>query len=197
MPDEAQRILGTAPNAVAMLGEIIRRHGLGNDVSVALLHRHYSILPSEKIVLRRDGSELIIEPCQNTDIKCVPFLWKLEASPNASWLPLEFIEESKDSRVIKRRADYVMQSTAFLGEVAHTLRKLKIADVLGIAVSLEGMITLKEGEVLSEETDEVRRISSLKPFHAGSLADSHTVETLWSVASVNPQPVAIYPHCRA
>ncbi|QFS51535.1 hypothetical protein [Nostoc sphaeroides] len=90
----ARQCLEKHKDALREAGAVICKHGLQQKVGLALLHKHFDLLPHERLIENIEDSKVYINPIIGVDDAAIlPYLWKLNytnVTQNSSWFPLEF-----------------------------------------------------------------------------------------------------------
>ncbi len=164
-----------------VLGEIICRYNFEEHFGVTLLHKHFSILPGERLIKHFVGNRAYIRPySQPISDNAVPCVWKFERNQTTgvqSFCPLEFVDTTH--RAFRGRADaqIFVSSEAFLAEISAALCALNSENVFGLCTHHgDGEIVLGDGEILLETTDYMNRVLTLAP---AAKTSTETTETTW------------------
>jgi hypothetical protein len=100
--NEAKDLLNQHRRKLTDLGKVIIAHNMHEKVGVSLLHKHFDLLETEKLVEKFSKNDVSVEPRKSEDLgNIVPYLWKLDSfneNKLPSYLPLEFIEVSSTTK---------------------------------------------------------------------------------------------------
>ncbi|MCH8029739.1 MAG: hypothetical protein IH874_07395 [Candidatus Dadabacteria bacterium] len=163
---KAQLALNEA--AIKPLGEVIRAHGLGNKVSVSLLHKHFNLYEDELLVRNFENNALEIKPESGTGHRTLPYMWsfsKLRAEDDLSVYPVEFIGKKDETAEYANIADSVLENEAFLKDFSAKLKELHVENTFGLSLIPHGLFQIPAKHTLFE-TDDIsnRRLNiSMKP----------------------------------
>eukprot|EP00808_Paulinella_micropora_P000449 g49024.t1 len=153
--------------ALTALTEVIRQFGMEEVVGVQLLHRHFALAPSEKLLERNseDGKTSVSSPVEVSQLSsaptlCTPRIFALKTtplSPSASttnsatslegWAPCEFTTEPAAAKLSKA----LFANTDFLHTYAKTLVGLNLQDVLGLGLMDPVMLRLLKQQQLQQQ----------------------------------------------
>lgn len=104
--------------SLAVLGDIICKNGLENDIGVNLLHRHFELASHEALVKTVFDEYAVISPKDSID-SSVPYIFKAHGD---KFLPTEFIsvdshfyERVKSKQKILENCDELQQALFSLG----------------------------------------------------------------------------------
>jgi hypothetical protein len=173
--------LDSRRGCLQVLGEIICRFGFQEHIGISLLHKHFAILPHERLVKCFVGNNAYIRPYpQLIADNVVPYLWRFyynQATGVQSIYPLEFVDTTLRAFRGRTDAQKLLSSEMFLAEFSATLHALNLENVFGLCtLHGKGEITLSDEETLLETTDHMRRILTLAP---AAKTSTETVETSW------------------
>jgi hypothetical protein len=116
----ARDLLGQAPNNMAELGAIVRRHGLQKQVGICLLHKHFDLADNERLVEEFEGNNACVRPTAEYS-DAIPYMWKVEqdrVSGEWVWFPLEFVRVTDAVAATVERSEAVVNNAEFLKEIA-------------------------------------------------------------------------------
>ncbi|MER3434672.1 MAG: hypothetical protein C4288_14920 [Leptolyngbya sp. ERB_1_1] len=119
------------------LGTVICRHNLQQKVGLALLHKHFDLVPNERLVEQTAHHTISITPvCNPDDATIAPYLWKMatDSVGEHSWFPLEFQDTLEATPDSLNTAETLEANQAFLQEMAVKLQELNLEDVFGISI---------------------------------------------------------------
>lgn len=166
-------------------GWMLKKFELHRVVGLALLHRHFSMDHTERLVERLDYDDFvsITSPRDVSSGHLVPHLLKVGTSDKSGqyhWQPLEFVEQDDARNLCERGLQEVLKNAAFLDNFAKLLEVRNAISVLGISV-LHGREKLlrSQSEVLVEGPGAVKRTLRLAPSeedHPDVLAG---IQTVW------------------
>jgi len=149
---------------VYTLGSIILKHDMESDVGVWLVHKHFDLLPNEKIVStvapsKSAAHELVLDvtprtvianaaqethphaedaPMISSTCPLIPHLFKL--SNSGVWSPMQFLSSSAETTVVSDRAMKLMAAQEFLQEYAAALLVMGVQNELGLSLKIEDVI---------------------------------------------------------
>ena len=87
---DAKKEIEALRPSLAILGDIICKNGLENDIGVNLLHRHFELSPHEALVKTVYDEYAVISPKNSVD-SSVPYIFKVRET---GFFPTEFISVS-------------------------------------------------------------------------------------------------------
>ncbi|MDH5670048.1 MAG: hypothetical protein OEY86_18775 [Nitrospira sp.] len=175
-PVQANNLLRDIPDAIHQLGEVIRKHGLENDLRIRLLHKHYSLDRDEIVVAKIEENQILIRPRKQKDCAARPTAWMFHKS---EWRPFEFMEEADGGSVLAEQTERIKQAPGFLREFSQKAQDMNLANVLGIALLLSGVIAMPTGYVWHENTDEASRTSTVELADKG-IRGPNIIDTYWA-----------------
>jgi hypothetical protein len=167
------------------LGDLIIAHGLASTVGVALLHRHYTLTPSERLtrVFTSHGINTRAEAYRGQDL--LPCIWRLNSRTSPPvFSPIEFVAITLTTEHIRADVLRIGSSAEFLAEAAELIQVLAIADVFGLA-SLAAWRSDGEpkASMLYEHTDHTCRTSYLTKSTPSAELLTSAINTLWAFES--------------
>jgi hypothetical protein len=173
----AKRLLLGAHCHITCLGEVIVRHKLHETLGVSLLHKHFDMLATERLVRRSDIEKRIVKtrPVASSRRELAPYLWKVRwgRGGKPELAPLEFLAESEPS-------DHLRVDEAFLGEFAEVLHLHGVENVFGLATLDILRVPVSPEEIRVETTDSERRILTVVPDDRATLDVDQLTETFWT-----------------
>ncbi|MCH8032263.1 MAG: hypothetical protein IH950_00715 [Bacteroidetes bacterium] len=161
------------------VGKIIRSHRLEGIVGLCLLHSHFEIAVTERLIQAHVGSQLRTTPREIEDNLVEPYIWKFSLSHDGAGskymiTPMEFVD--KNLSLATSYFTILMEKQDFLDEVADELSKLNMLDRIGICllhecetlgidsgVVIETIHIENERAQVLEAADKSTEISSLIP----------------------------------
>jgi len=160
---------------VYTLGSIILKHDMESDVGVWLVHKHFDLLPNEKIVSTVAPSkathELVFDvtprtvianaaqeshphaedaPIISSNCPLIPHLFKL--SNSGVWSPMQFLVDAETTE-ISSRAMKLMGAQEFLQEYAAALLAMGVQNELGLSLKIDDAIGSDTTMATLETTD--------------------------------------------
>ena len=178
------------------LRRLIIKHGLNNDVAITLLHKHYRLKPGEVNVGQMKEGEITTTPRKIVSTGSIPWLWKSVGKGKIDWLPVQYIKEPSSSKTLAKRAKKLSHCVRFWTEATKVIQRYHLADILGLALILNGPIALSDFRILSEDTDIYARRSITRLIDRQP-EQSKGVYTLWTVAEgTDPPPSTICGQCK-
>lgn len=170
---------------IALLGQLICDHGLHDIVGVSLLHKHFEIHPTERIVRSfKDAKCAIMTPKIKDEAELFPYVWRFSAgNKGCGFYPLEFCEyfDYRKRRIARAHLIHLQQSTAFLSKFAEVLVNNNLDQIFGLSgLHARVQFDLQRGYTLLELTNERDRILTLeKKTQQDVQALEGTTQTLW------------------
>ncbi|MBD2303175.1 glycerol-3-phosphate ABC transporter substrate-binding protein [Nostoc sp. FACHB-190] len=181
--DTAKTKLLEVEKILPELGCIIRKYDLQEKIGICLLHKHFNIDETERLVENFQDGKFYSRPVKyNNELCLVPHTWKLEILSNNvfNWYPLEFgYRNNLDLPII--------DNLDFFVEMSLTLSTLNMEDTFGVTVLHRDFITLDRDEILIETSDDSQRVlivSSVKKSIVDKDKDLLT-QTIWKFSSNN------------
>ena len=149
---------------VYTLGSIILKYNMENDVGIWLAHKHFDLLPNEKIVStvapsKSAAHELVLDvtprtvianaaheshphaedaPIISSTCPLIPHLFKL--SNSGVWSPMQFLSSTAETTGVSDRAMKLMGAQEFLQEYAAALRCMGVQNELGLSLKIDDAI---------------------------------------------------------
>lgn len=166
------------------LGDVIRRHGLNQQIGISLLHKHFDLAPEERLVEEFEDNHAYIRPTAEC-ADSLPYMWKLEQdeqSGEATWIPLEFVRRT-DAAEVSERAATVAQNPTFLRELAEKLADLGVTNLFGFSVLHRDTIHVAEGNILVESTDDDARVLMFSALPRTAVDPKTLTQTLWKFSA--------------
>jgi hypothetical protein len=182
---QAQANLGVVHDSLAVFGRVLQRHGLSNDVGLALLHRHFDlefdeILVETVIPLKSEsiGSPRVV----GGSAKALPHLFRTVFDPTSGdyvWYPTEFVDAQHDDGTLAARYANFAAHAEFLKDMADVLQAEGALDAIGLSL-FHGRekIFCDDDEVLVESTDDIERTLVMRPGKCSAVNVTST-PTLW------------------
>ena len=186
------------------LGKVICKYNLEQKVGVALLHKHFNLMPGERLVEQFTDDTVNIAPISNPDDNAIiPYMWKFDSDNplKQSWFPLEFQYQSKTTVDKFNIAKIIEAETEFLQEMAVKLQELNLENVFAISVLHREAIALKEGQIRLETTNHTERLLTIAAVDRDSIEAQNITETLWYFTADSDFEVSgmceshCYSHC--
>jgi hypothetical protein len=188
LPDfwTARHSLDRTKKDLKELGEIICDHGFHEHIGIALLHRHFYILPNERLIKYFVGKNAYIMPhAQPINDNVIPYLWKFDrnlATGIGSFYPLEFVDPTQGASKCRADAQKFVGSEPFRAEFSARLCALGLENIFGPStLHANGNLAPSDGEILLETTDLSNRVLTLAPAAKTSI---ETTETSWKFVLV-------------
>lgn len=156
------------------------------SIGVCLLHKHFDLAPTERLVERAAGARSVVEPVPApASESIVPYLWKVEvAGADYCLAPLEFMERND---ALAARLDAVKANPEFVSQLVAAIAP--VASLLGVFMLHRDHILAVDGSSM-EYTDEEKRRLVLAPLSdkstADEFADGHpkeSTQTVWTFGS--------------
>jgi len=178
--EQAQIVEELAPQ----LGNIICRHGLQDVFGVTILHNHFKMGDSEKLV-RRFASEtccLAIAEKNSAD-STIPYIWKFDSS-NRGMIPLEFcVLRYRDLDVYNAHASHMNRKQLFFNEFRERLQDLDAINLVGLfGLFANEPFSLNNNQTLMEDTFERDRYTktTVREKFTRENYPSDVIKTLWT-----------------
>lgn len=184
---DAKQSLAQHKNTLGELGTVICKHGLQQKVGLTLLHKHFDLLPHERLIESVGDNKMYINPVAGVDEEAIlPYLWKFSSevsaknfTQNPSCFPLEFQYKSAAKPDDIEAIQALMANSNFLEDIAIKLRDFGLEDVFGLSILHREAIAISEGEVLVETTDHETRCLTLAAVNSRDVCKEELTETLW------------------
>lgn len=194
----ARDLLSQAPDNMAELGAIVRRHGLQKQVGICLLHKHFDLADNERLVEEFEGNNAYVKPTAEYS-DAIPYMWKVEqnrVSGEWVWFPLEFVRVTDAVAATLERSEAVVNNSEFLNEIASKLSELGMTEMFGISILHRDAIKISEGEILVESTDDEARVLTFSSVRREDIDASTLTQTLWQFPHAEGFEVgAMCSHC--
>ena len=126
--NQAQENLDVLRDSLAIFGRVLHRHGLSNDVGLALLHRHFDLASDEILIetvipskSESIGSPRVVEGSS----KVLPHLFRAVFDPSLGdyvWYPTEFVDAQHDDGTLAARYAKFVAHAALLKDMADVLQ---------------------------------------------------------------------------
>jgi hypothetical protein len=170
--------------ALDSLGDVVCRHGLHTEVGISLLHRHFELLPHERLVRVHQGETFSSEPrAVAAAIDLVPCSWKVGRHPETGewrYHPLEYARATGPGMGYRICRDRILSKEDFLSEMAEKTWELDVADLFGIAIIPLGFTKRVDDEVLLEKQDLVRRVNTSNRALMSDFGSRMNIPSLWA-----------------
>src|SRR5215210_4126711 len=131
----ARQAVPANEDKIASLGEVICQHGLAEVVGVSLLHRHFDLKDSERLITGYVENGWSAKPEVVSDDEVRPFMWKLERNDQANgweWVPIEFFRRNALLADEEAQSDTLVRSADFLNSMAARIVEVGVPDNFGI-----------------------------------------------------------------
>ena len=182
---DARNGVAAAKSSLRNLGDVICRHQIHEFVGVCLLHKHFDLKYSERLVRIVDMNQATSTPREAGFEHCVPFSWKLDPSSDRSvdtFRPLEFFVAAESSGAARRVAE--LSSTLvgmheFWYDIAAVFRQLELQDVLGLSILNQQFLEKQPDEAFLETTNDRNRVLTLRPAPKSAVERPSIIETQW------------------
>ncbi|PZV18575.1 MAG: glycerol-3-phosphate ABC transporter substrate-binding protein [Leptolyngbya sp.] len=179
--ESAREQLEDKKDLLPELGDVIRRHGLNQQIGISLLHKHFDLTHEERLVEEFADNHAYIKP--STDCNdSLPYMWKLEQDEQSGerlWVPLEFVDSMATAATTVEQATVVANNPLFLKELAEKLSDLNVADLFGFSVLHRDEIHVAAGNILVESTDEDARVLTFSALPREKVDPTTLTQTLW------------------
>lgn len=121
-------------DSIEILGDIIVKHGLHNDIGIVLLHRHFDITEDEILVEQVDSKQSVTQPIliADADPSVIPHSFMMTST--FKWAPYEFTGACVDSA---RKLANVFSNSDFLAEIQQKMVDLSLNQVYGLQIRYE------------------------------------------------------------
>ncbi len=168
------------------LGQIICDYRLETTIGLALLHQHFALTATERLVEKfydYDNYTQAIPVRLRQGWKVAPYLWKLE---HDQWYPIEFCQPSllPPDFSLARFSDC-------LQHLAEQLTLLRLTNLLGITVLHRHIIKLQRDELLVEQCDPQARMLRWSGMTSNLVAPTTKLTpTVWQFAHLGTEMVA-------
>lgn len=178
--EAARDQLGQSQDVLPELGEVIRQHGLNQHVGISLLHKHFDLAETERLVEEFADNHAYIKPTTDcTDL--LPYMWKVEQDQTQQWhwVPLEFVRRTDAVTAAVERAAAVADNPAFLQDLAAKLAELGMTERFGFSILHRDAIQVAPGEILVESTDDDARVLTFSALPRTDVDPTTLTQTLW------------------
>ncbi|MBD2200859.1 MULTISPECIES: glycerol-3-phosphate ABC transporter substrate-binding protein [Calothrix] len=184
---DAKQSLAQHKNTLGELGAVICKHGLQQKIGLTLLHKHFDLLPHERLIESVGDNKIYINPIAGVDEEAIiPYLWKFSSefsgenlAQNISYSPLEFQYKSTATTDNIEAVQALMANSNFLEEIAMKLQNFGLEDVFGLSILHREAIAIAKGEILVETTDHEKRCLTLTAVNSNDVCKEELTETLW------------------
>jgi len=197
--DKAEDLIQQFKTSLPILGEIIFSHGLTDTVGICMLHKHFNMEPSERLLEKIDGHVSTAFPVALEDIPsdAVAYTWKVYGdSETGVWVPLEYVT---GCTLAETRLAAVMANKQFLSEMRSALLNMNLHWLLGLGVLHRDAIhNADPNRSIMETTDEQNRILTVQPESTvvnSILENSRVSTTLWRFQLASPVADQGCCHC--
>lgn len=197
--EDARARLKSAIGKMEELGDIIRHYGVSKSVGVSLLHKHFELLPNERLV---EGvaleNNLQCKPAiLESEESISPYMWKVEKKPDGSmrFYPLEYLWNGHSVfNNISPRMSFLHNET-FLESFALKLIELEVDSLFGLSVLHRECIKVGKDEMLVETTDDAERTLLFSAVPIGTYAPESLTQTLWQFDALGSVRYQDCNHC--
>lgn len=137
--DRVKLTKGYDKSVLPTLGAVISKYGLENKVIISLAHRHFDLLPQEKMVADFDmkSRQWTSWPVMLDESKLIPWNWKIALNPvtgDFSWFPLDFLYDFQKFDPEKKLVNEIMCNQPFLNELSNAIAENGAEAVFGLAL---------------------------------------------------------------
>ena len=195
--ETARDRLETTKDNLPTLGDVIRQHGLNQQVGISLLHKHFNLNNDERLVEEFADNHAYIRPTTDS-ADSLPYMWKLEQALSGewSWVPLEFVRREDADATFSDRVAAVTQNQAFLNDLAAKLSELGMANLFGFSILHRDTIHVAEGNILVESTDDDARVLTFSALPRSEVKPETLTQTLWKFPETSGiEAVSECSHC--
>jgi hypothetical protein len=150
---------------IPKFGEIIKRCGWEENITISLVHRHFNLFTFEKMIADFDMQicEWKSMPKIIDENKLIPCSWKINFDiENNRWalFPLDFLIDSDKFTIEKEIVKKLFEDFTFLEELANAITKENAQNVFGISLLMSRFNDSSSSDmVMFEENDKTSRIS--------------------------------------
>lgn len=156
-------------NAAAhSVGALLRKYKLNDLLGVCNIHNHFKLNDDEIILTRVDNNRVLLKalgPESDLVQDSVPYMWAIDKETKKLFA-FQFFD-GKCETIVKRFTELGQRLhalTSFYAEFIELATKLDLADVLGIFLIYNDLITYANAEEsLLEQTDIILREQRMKP----------------------------------
>lgn len=163
--DEVKNKQGYDKELLRNLGNIIKKYHWQNEIAISLIHRHFDLAATEKMVSDYNLSkkEWISRPVEIDESKLIPWNWKVDYDQESkSWtfFPLDFLYNLPKFSKEKQTVGKLMSNKIFLDELALMMVKEGITDVFGVALLMSSFNDSSDDMVMFETNNKFTRTSN-------------------------------------
>jgi len=143
-----------------LCGRVVCRYGCHELVAIGLLHKHFDLEPSERLVrtVGRDRRAFAVPRVVASSEDVLPWIWRFgDGASGPGWYPLEFVQATTAGRGLYA----VLQRCApIFDELASVLIRHDLIDVFGVTASYadEGLRTDDHEHLVETSTTVPRRL---------------------------------------
>lgn len=177
---EIAKRLGEASSIhIEHLGSIIRDHRLNKFLCVSLLHKHFNLYSTERLLRRMNGNEMIISPSQEDNVE--PFVWSFaKRAPCEPFklVPVEFLSYQSSVYFDDDRRTLI-GSAQFLQDYLDELCCRGLTNIFGLSLNPRRLFKLGPQDTLIENDTPNRRRLTVSVVEENSIPKEYT-QTNWN-----------------
>jgi hypothetical protein len=165
-----------------MFGEIVRGHHVEKYLGAALIHKHFSLHATERIIeeVKPEGSLITPRDGVNED-SVTPYLWHLSVVNSlARWTPVEFVISDTIPISVRDFAGNLSCKQVLLSELAALLINNDAQDTFGLALlHRQGVQFNRKTQVLLEAPGPINRSLKVTPVSPSVTTGDDWTQTYW------------------
>ena len=185
--DEAERGVEHHLQNLPKIGSIICKHNLNKQVGICLLHKHFDVSASERLVTRAAADYWCCEPLVVRNESITPCSWMIARDPATGelcWHPIEYFLNTPEFARKAKIANTVLRNQLFLKEIAGAIDELELGDVFGLSLLDNSTDALAEGEGWFEVSSESERKMILCKVPTEKIRTIKAGTTVWDFTPV-------------
>ena len=175
----AKRLGESSSVYIEHLGHIIKDHHLNQIVCVSLLHKHFNLYPTERLLRSMNGNEMIISPSQ--DNYSDPFVWSFaKSAPSKPFQlsPVEFLSRQSSVYYDDER-NCLVEAAPFLQDYLDELCCKGLTNIFGLSLNPRKLFKLGPQDTLIENDTPNRRRLTVSVVKKDNIPKEYT-KTNWS-----------------
>lgn len=175
---DAKKEIESLRPSLAILGDIICKNGLEQEIGINLLHRHFELSSHEALVKTIHDEYAVISPTK-IDASLTPYIFRAQ---NDGFAPTEFISEGSHFYKDVKSKQALLKNC---GELQDALISLGVSEKLGIFIRHQQFDEANGSAWVEDSTGDRELMITKKPVDKNFA--STTTETNWYFVKQNQQ----------
>lgn len=180
--EEAKQVARVSRAQIREFGNIICKHGLHETFGICLLHRHFDVDDSERLVHRHDRhlKQVLATPSTAESSSTSACIWGV--APEATdqpWVELEYLDTSQFPSVFAEASQSLREQDRFLNDIGSALCGSGKARFFGLGVFHRDVVPIPPDCILAEFSNDEARTLTVRAASRAEIDPLQNTTTMW------------------